>query len=394
MNSQQKTIFISTGEVSGDLQGSLLIKALKQQAETSDLPLEIVALGGSRMAKAGAELLGDTTSIGSVGILESLPYVLPTLQIQRKAKKYLQENPPDLVVLIDYLGPNLGIGSYVRRHFPSVPIVYYIAPQEWVWSLSPRNTERIAEITDFLLAIFPGEARYFESKGIKVSWVGHPLIDRMISSPKREEARAALSISSDEVAIALLPASRYQEIKYVLPVMFQAAREIQAKIPQARFLVSLSLEVYRDAIEKAIRDYDLRAMLIFDRSQEVLAAADLAITKSGTVNLEIALLEVPQVVIYRVNPITAWIARHLLKFSIPFMSPTNLVQMKEIVPELLQEEANPENIVAEALNLLNTAQREKTIVDYREMRQALGEEGVCDRAAKEILQILFYKDKR
>lgn len=393
LNSQRKTIFISTGEVSGDLQGSLLINALKQQAEISGLALEIVALGGSRMAKAGATLLGDTASIGSVGILESLPYVLPTLHIQRSAKKYLKDNPPDLVVLIDYLGPNLGIGNYVRRHFPSVPVVYYIAPQEWVWSVSPRNTERIAQITDLLLAIFPEEARYFESKGVNVRWVGHPLIDRMISSPKREEARAALGISSDEVAIALLPASRYQEIKYVLPVMFRAAREIQAKIPQVRFWVPLSLEVYRDAIEKAIQDYGLRATLIADRTREVLAAADLAITKSGTVNLEIALLEIPQVVIYRVNSLTAWIARNILNFSIPFMSPANLVLMKTIVPELLQEKAKPEQIVEEVMNLLNYPQRSKILADYREMRQALGEVGACDRAAREILKMLLLQKK-
>lgn len=374
--------------MSGDLQGGLLIDALKRQAQILGLELEIVALGGSRMAAAGATLLGDTAGIGSVGILESLPYVWPTLQIQRRAKQYLQQNPPDLVVLIDYMGPNIGIGSYVRQHFPLVPIAYYIAPQEWVWSPSPRNTDRIVKMTDLLLAIFPEEARYFQNKGAKVSWVGHPLIDRMISSPKREEARAALGIALDEVAIALLPASRHQEIKYVLPVMFQAAQQIQAKIPDVKFWIPLSLEAYRDSIEKAIQNYGLRATLVADKVQEVLAAADLAITKSGTVNLEIALLEIPQVVIYRVNHITAWIATNLLKFSIPFMSPPNLVQMKSIVPELLQEEANPENIVREAMNLLNPDRRKQTLADYRQMRQALGEVGVCDRAAKEILQML------
>ncbi|MBD2185178.1 lipid-A-disaccharide synthase [Aerosakkonema funiforme] len=388
MKSQRKTLFISTGEVSGDLQGGLLIDALKRQAQKSGMELEIVALGGSRMAQAGARLLGNTTAIGSVGILESLPYIWPTLEIQRRAKEYLQKNPPDLVVSIDYMGPNLAIGSYVRRHFPKVPIVYYIAPQEWVWSPSLRNTVQIARMTDLLLAIFPEEARYFQKHGVKVNWVGHPLLDRMQNFPSREEARATLGISADEVAIALLPASRSQEIKYVLPIIFQAAQQIQQKIPEVKFWIPLSLEVYRDAIQKAIAAYGLRATLISEKTQEVLAAADLAITKSGTVNLEIALLEVPQVVIYRVSPITAWLARHLLKFSIPFMSPPNLVQMKSIVPELLQEEASPENIVREAMNLLNPDIRSQTLAEYRQMRQALGELGVCDRAAKAILEML------
>lgn len=190
------TIFISTGEVSGDLQGALLIEGLHRQASCTHVKLEIVALGGERMAAAGATLLGNTMGIGSVGTLESLPYVLPTLKIQRRAKQYLQLHPPDLVVLIDYPGPNLAIGSYIRRQMPKVPIVYYIAPQMWVWWSNQRDTARIVEMTDKLLAIFPGEARYFQAQGANVSWVGHPLVDRMQNAPSREAARVSLGIST------------------------------------------------------------------------------------------------------------------------------------------------------------------------------------------------------
>jgi lipid-A-disaccharide synthase len=387
--SAPRRIFISTGEVSGDLQGALLIDALKRQAKATGLELEIVALGGSRMAASGAILLGDTTGIGSVGILEALPYVLPTLQIQRRAKQYLQQHPPDLVVLIDYMRPNLTIGGYVRRQLPSVPVVYYISPQQWVWSLGLRDTEKIVEITDRLLAIFPEEARYFKERGASVSWVGHPLVDRIQGFPNREKARAALGIEPSQVAIALIPASRRQELKYLLPVIFQAAQQIQAQLPQVHFWIPLSLETYRRQIEQAIQDYGLRATLIADQTPEVLAAADLAITKSGTVNLELALLDVPQVVTYRVSPMTIWIARTFLKVSIPFVSPPNLVDMKPIVPELLQEQATPENLVREALELLlNPQRRQQTLAGYEEMRRSLGEVGVCDRAAGEILQLL------
>lgn len=382
-------IFISTGEVSGDLQGALLIEALKRQAVCTGLELEIVALGGDRMASAGATLLGNTISIGSVGSLEALPFVLPTLKIQRRAKQYLQQHPPDLVVLIDYAGPNLSIGSYIQRQMPQVPVVYYIAPQMWVWWPNQRDTARIVEITDKLLAIFPEEARYFQNKGAKVSWVGHPLVDRMQNAPSREEARAALGIPPEQIAIALLPASRRQELKYLLPVIFEAAIAIQTKLTQVHFWIPLSLEIYRQPIEEATARYGLKATLLSEKTQEAIAAADLAITKSGTVNLEIALLNVPQVVIYRVSPITAWIVRTFLKFSIPYMSPPNLVEMKPIVPELLQEQATPENIVQAALELLlNPSRRQQTLADYQEMRRSLGEVGVCDRAAQEILQLL------
>ena len=430
----KKTIFISTGEVSGDLQGAMLIDALKQQAKQQGIDLNIVALGGGKMARAGATLLGNTTGIGSVGLLESLPFLLPTLTIQRRAKQYLKHNPPDLVVLIDYMGPNLGIGKFIQRQLPQVPVVYYIAPQEWVWSLSPRDTSTIVEMTNKLLAIFPEEARYFEEKGASVHWVGHPLVDRIQSYPSREQARAALGIKPDQTAIALLPASRHQEIKYMMPIIFSAAQQLQAKLLEREcrgaggdkstvncrggfshsdklvtdnlstkpaliqkskisqypiFWIPLSHKAYRQPIEKAIKDYGLQATLVTEKTEHVLAAADLAITKSGTVNLELALLNVPQVVFYRVSPLTYWIARTFLNFSIPFMSPPNLVVMRSIVPELLQDNATPENLVREAMELLfNPQKRQQTLTNYQQMRQLLGEVGVCDRAALAILQLV------
>lgn len=396
----QKTIFISTGEVSGDLQGAMLIEALKRQASHQGLDLNIVALGGEKMGLSGAKLLGNTTGIGSVGLLESLPFVLPTLTIQYRTKQYLQQNPPDLVVLIDYMGPNIGIGQFLERQLPQVPVIYYIAPQEWVWSLSHRNTDRIVQMTDKLLAIFPEEARYFEKKGASVYWVGHPLIDRIQSYPSREQARIALGIKPNQTAIALLPASRHQEIKYMMPILFAAAQQLQEKLlgeagvertnhEEPIFWIPLSHPAYRQPIEAAIQDYQLRAILVTDQRQEALAAADLAITKSGTVNLELALLNVPQVVFYRVSPLTYWIGRRLLNFSIRFMSPPNLVVMRPIVPELLQEEATPQHLVREAMELLfNPQKRQETLTNYQQMRELLGEVGVCDRAALAILALL------
>ncbi|MFM6001623.1 MAG: lipid-A-disaccharide synthase [Dolichospermum sp.] len=379
-------IFISTGEVSGDLQGSLLIAALQRQAVAAGLTLEIVALGGEKMAQAGAKILGDTSGIGSMGLIESLPYVIPTLRVQRSAIAYLKENPPDLVVLIDYMGPNLGIGTYMKENLPDIPVAYYIAPQEWVWSMSFQNTNRIVGFTDKLLAIFPEEARYYQQNGANVCWVGHPLIDRMANAPSREIARDKLGIKDQEITIALLPASRDQELKYLLPVIFAAAKNIQSHLPNVHFWIPLSLETFRNKITAAIKDYGLKATLVLDKQREVFAAADFAITKSGTVNLELALLNVPQVVVYRLNPLTAWIARHILKGSIPFASPVNLVVMREIVPEFLQEKATTENITQAAMELLlNSQKRQKTLTDYQEMRYSLGELGVCDRTAKEIL---------
>jgi lipid-A-disaccharide synthase len=381
-------IFISTGEVSGDLQGSLLITALKNQAASSGLELEIVALGGEKMAAAGATLIGNTTSIGSIGLLESLPFVLPTLKIQRQAIAFLEENPPDLVVFIDYMGGNIPMGKYIRRNMPDVPTVYYIAPQVWVTSIGEKDTEQLIKISDKVLAIFPEEARYFQNKGADATWVGHPLVDRMQSFPSREAARAELGIADDVTCIALLPASRSQEIKHLIPVMFEAAREIQTKLPDVHFWIPLSLEIYREEIEKQVHKYQLRATVVSSQQKEVLAAADLAIAKSGTVNLELGLLNIPQVVLYRLNPFTYWVGKNILKVKISYASPPNLLVMREIVPEFIQETATSENIVKAAMEfLLNEQRQQKMQADYQEMQQFVGEIGVCDRAAKEILKL-------
>lgn len=401
-------VFISTGEVSGDLQGALLVTALRQQAVARGGKIEILAMGGERMAQAGVTLLANTSAIGSVGILESLPFVLPTIRTQRRVLAALKAAPPDVVVLIDYLGPNLGMGRAIRQHFPKVPIAYYIAPQEWVWSLGDSNTNAIIDFTDRLLAVFPEEARYYERKGANVTWVGHPLLDRLADFPSRTAARAELGITDDRPLIALLPASRPQEVRYLLPVMFAAAQQVQSTLTQAQahppsllaplssslppeqplFWIPLSLEQYRPAITAAIAQYGLRATVRSGQTETILAAADLAITKSGTVNLELALLGVPQVVLYRVSPVTAWVARHLLRFSIPFMSPPNLVEMKPIVPEFLQDQATPDAIAAASLDLLlNPERRQQMQADYRQMRAALGEVGVCDRVAQAILEL-------
>jgi lipid-A-disaccharide synthase len=169
--------------------------------------------GGSRMGHAGAKLLGNTTAIGSVGVLEAVPYILPTLRLQKQAQLALDETPPDLAVLIDYMNPNLKVGRYLREQLPQVPVVYYIAPQQWVWAFSKKDTEQIVANSDRMVAIFQAEADYFRSFGADVTWVGHPLVDRYPTPPNRQAARQILGLEPDGPIITLLPASRRQEIR-------------------------------------------------------------------------------------------------------------------------------------------------------------------------------------
>jgi lipid-A-disaccharide synthase len=384
-------LLISTGEVSGDLQGGLLVAALRRQARLRGVDLEIVALGGERMERAGATLLANTAPMGAIGLWEALPLVLPTLLLQRRLRHWLRQHPLDGLVLIDYMGANITLGSRIRREQPAVPITYYIAPQEWAFRLGEGGTTRLIAFTDRILAIFPEEARFYASRGADVTWVGHPLVDTLAPAPPRAEARTALGLEPAAPVLLLLPASRHQELHYLLPPLAAAARELQQRLPALQVLVPAAQQSFEPQLAAALAAQGLQASVIpaaeADARRDLLcAAADLALTKSGTVNLELALRGVPQVVGYRVSGVTAFVARHLLHFNVPHISPVNLVLGERLVPELLQHDLSADRIVAAAWPLLQpSAERDAMLAGYDRLRLSLGEPGVTDRAAVAIL---------
>ncbi len=383
-------IFISTGEVSGDWHGALLIQGLRTYADSKGIELEISGLGGDRMAEAGAIMLGNTVGIGSIGLLEALPFVIPTIKLQWEVKQKLKKSPPDIVILIDYVTPNTAIGEFCQRYL-KVPIVYYIAPQApgWVWSMGDRGTNKIVSFTDKILAIFPQEEEFYKQKGGKVTMVGHPMVDVMDQVPDRATARAKLGIPESDLVVGLLPASRSQELKYLMPVILESALKIQTRLPHVKFWLPLSLDRYRLKLEELFAKSNIPVTIISGQSQLLMRAADLVLSKSGTVNLEAALLNTPQVVVYKVSKVTAWLALNILKFSIPFMSPPNLVNMQAIVPEFLQTNATSDRVSAACLNiLLNESVREQTLKDYAIMRERLNGKGAMTRIVKEIFDLI------
>jgi lipid-A-disaccharide synthase len=390
MKAMTKTfrLLISTGEVSGDLQGSLLIQALHTAASKRGWCLKIDALGGPRMQKSGATLLADTTSLGAIGLIESLPYIKSVLTLQRQLKQHLKISPPDLTLLIDYPGSNVPLAKYLKQRY-CCPIIYYIAPQEYVWAFSKGTTRKIVDFTDQILAIFPQEAKYYTEHGAAVEWIGHPLVDAMAQLPTRTQAREQLGIPAQQKAIALLPASRTQELRYILPVLAEAAQHIQTQLSDAHFWIPVALPQFREPIQAAISQFRLRATLS-DHPQLVLAAADLSIGKSGTANLEAALLDIPQIVTYRIRPFNGWLYRNLLRFQVPYISPVNLVQNAAVVPELVQEAATPQAITQLALELLQpSTARTQMLQQYQQLRTNLGTPGAVARGAEIILNHLL-----
>jgi len=384
-------VLISTGEVSGDLQGGLLVEALYRQAALRGLSLEVMALGGQRMQAAGAELLADTAPMGAIGLWEALPLVLPTLKLQAQVNRVLNQRPPDAVVLIDYMGANVRLGKRLRRDLPQVPITYYIAPQEWAWRMNDGGTSSLLAFTDRILAIFPDEASFYAAHGAAVTWVGHPLLDLASRRPDRHGACRQLGLDPDGRLLLLLPASRPQELRYLMPVLAKVAAALQARDPSLSVIVPAGLQRFEQPLADALVQAGVRGRVIAADEADALkpalfAAADLALGKSGTVNLELALQGVPQVVGYRVSRLTAWVAKNLLRFRVDHISPVNLLLKERLVPELLQDDFTMEGFLKQAVPLLeNSQERDQMLDGYRRLRETLGTPGVTDRAAVAIL---------
>ncbi len=387
-------LLISTGEVSGDLQGSLLIKALKNNAEKRKIELDIIALGGERMREAGAKLISNTSSIGAIGFLEALPYVLPTLNAQSKIDNYLSTSPPDAVVLIDYMGPNIRLGLKVKKKFPNIPIIYYIAPQEWAWRLGDSGTTDLISFTDKILAIFEEEANFYSNKGGNVKFVGHPMLDFYRNIPTREDSFKKLGLTSDKKLLLIIPASRKQEIKYILPTLLKVARLLQDKDPSITVLIPSGLKEFDEILNNSLNEYGVSGRIIFSNEVDnikpfLFSAAHLALAKSGTINMELALNLVPQIVGYKVSKVTAFFARYILRFNVKYISPVNLLLNKMLISEFIQEDFKAEKIFNAASKILeDNATKEDIIHGYQRLKDKLGKPGVTDRASKDILDLL------
>jgi len=390
-----KKIFISTGEVSGDLHGSLLSKALFDEAEKKSLNLEICGLGGERMKKEGVKILQDTTSISAIGIWEALPLILPTIRIQRRFYKLLKKYPPDCLILIDYMGPNINIGTKLKRSRNNIPIYYYIAPQEWAWRVGNNSTTNLINFSDKIFAIFKQEANFYRKRGGNVFWVGHPMIDLTKKLPSKKFSRTILKLRENQNILLLMPASRPQELKYILPTFLKTAKKLQLRHPSLVVYIPSCRRVFDEKFREGLEKYEIKGKVISQQDDSELlpyiySLAKLALCKSGTVNMELALYGIPQIIGYRVSKVTAFIAKRILNFKVRFISPVNLLMKRFIIPEFVQKNFNEKKIYYKACRLLDlTSEKAKIKKGYALLKKELGEEGVVDRAAKEIINSII-----
>ncbi|MDC3019531.1 lipid-A-disaccharide synthase [Prochlorococcus sp. AH-736-E15] len=391
----KKKIFISTGEVSGDLHGSLLSKALFDQAKEKSLDLEICGLGGERMKKEGVKILQDTTSISAIGIWEALPLIIPTIRIQKRFYKLLKKYPPDCLILIDYMGPNIKIGTKLKKSKTKIPIFYYIAPQEWAWRIGNNTTTNLINFSDKIFAIFKKEAAFYKKRGGNVLWVGHPMIDLTKKLPLKKDARTILRLRPDQNILLLMPASRPQELKYVLPTFMLVAKKLQQKYPSLIVYILSCRKVFDERFKKALGKYKVKGQVISQKDNArlkpyIYSLTKIALCKSGTVNMELALYGIPQIVGYRVSRVTAFIAKKILNFKVKFISPVNLLVNRLIIPEFVQRDFDEKKIFYKSCKMLEgKAEKIKIKKGYAFLKKELGEEGVVQRAAKEIIDSII-----
>ncbi|MDC2991161.1 lipid-A-disaccharide synthase [Prochlorococcus sp. AH-736-F23] len=390
-----KKIFISTGEVSGDLHGSLLSKALFDEAKKKSIELDICGLGGERMKKEGVRVLQDTTSISAIGIWEALPLILPTIIIQKRFYKLLKKYPPDCLILIDYMGPNIKIGIKLKRSKTKIPIFYYIAPQEWAWRVGNNTTTNLIHFSDKIFAIFKKEAAFYQKRGGNVLWVGHPMLDLTKKLPLKKDARTILKLSPKQNILLIMPASRPQELRYLLPTFMRVARKLQQKYPSLVVYIPSCRKVFDDRFKKAFRKYQVKGEVISYKDNAELkpyiySLTKIALCKSGTVNMELALHGIPQIVGYRVSRVTAFIAKKILNFKVRFISPVNLLVNKSIIPEFVQTNFDEKKIFYKSCRILEgSSEKTKIKKGYAFLKKELGEEGVVQRTAKEIIQSII-----
>ncbi len=357
-------IFLSAGEPSGDLHGGPVVTALRARFAG----VAIDALGGPRIAAAGATIRHPMERYTVLGFVEVLSKVPAHLRLLRSLERDFRAGRYDLTLLIDYPGFHVRVAEAARRH--GVKVLYYIAPQLWAWR--PQRARRLAAAVDRLAVVLPFEPAFFARHGIQAEYVGHPLLDRP-APPGRVGAREALGIGDAERVLGLFPGSRPQEVARLWGRFREAGRALLAAHHCDRVIVAGTAEgKYPDAEGFTVHR---------GPAAGVFAAADAALAKSGTTTLEAALADVPMVVAYRAHALTAWVARRLI--TVPWISLVNLVAEAPVVPELVQSAVTPESLIAAVRPLLDRggaaarAQRD----GLRLVRERLGGGGAAERVA-------------
>ncbi len=375
-------IGIVAGESSGDLLGAGLIRAIK--ARVPEARFEGVA--GPLMQAAGCEALYPAEALAVMGFTEVLSHLPRLLKVRRGLKRHFIAHPPDAFIGIDSPAFNLGLEHSLRRH--GIPTVHYVSPSIWAWG--PERVFKVGAAVDRVLALLPFEPSLYEKHGFKSVFVGHPLADVIPDHPDRHALREQLHLQQDCRIVALLPGSRRSEIKSLGRIFLDTAAWLYAQDPKLGFVIPAATPAINQLLKQQIRSFqpDLPVTLVEGHAHAVLGAADAALIASGTAALEAMLFKLPMVVAYKLSGLSYLYVRAVKRLDIPYVSLPNLLAGRELVPEFLQSDAEPEAMGATLLALLDDAKlRDRQIRGLMELRGVL-RRGADDRAAAAVLDLI------
>jgi len=377
-------VFVIAGESSGDLHGSNLIHALKSRLPQA----KFVGIGGPKMEEAGLELLFPSSELAVVGVVEVIGHIRPILKAFGRTTAWLRKGKPDLLILIDYPEFNLQVAGRAKKL--GIPIFYYISPQVWAWRQG--RVKKLRRLVDRMAVILPFEETFFRSRGMEVSFVGHPLLDVVKSEVSKTEFCRKAGLNPERPVVGLVPGSRKSEVSRLFPVMAEAAERIFQDRQDIQFVVPLApsldpgiLESFNHQITKSPNHQIIR--VVKGQTYDAIAASDLILAASGTVTLEAAILETPMVVTYKVSPVTYFLGKCLVR--VPFASLVNLIAGRRVVTEIIQQDVTPGRLSQEALSLLRDhAGRENMIKELKEVKNALGGSGAAEKAADLAMELI------
>jgi lipid-A-disaccharide synthase len=365
-------LFFIAGEASGDLHASNLAAAIKRKLPS----IEIKGWGGDLMESEGVSITTHYRELAFMGFWEVLKNIRTIYKNLSRCKEEILQFKPDALVLIDYPGFNLRIAQWAKEN--NIPVYYYIAPQIWAWK--ENRVKRIKRDVKALFAVLPFEQEFYLKKGMAVNFVGHPLLDEVKKRNRMSENdfRSKFGLSEKPI-VALLPGSRKQEVKRMLSVMLK----IQNYFPNYQFIIAGAPSLPESFYKELIGNSDTK--LLFGVTYDILQSSEASLVTSGTATLEAALLDCPQVVCYKANPLSYLIAKRLVK--IKFISLVNLLLNREAVRELIQGDWNLKAATDELTAILPSGHKHELVKSaYAELRESLGNGGASDRTAELILQ--------
>jgi lipid-A-disaccharide synthase len=374
-----RRVVIVAGEASGDVHGANLVKAMRQR----DPSIRFAGVGGARMEEAGVHILIPAGEMAVVGMSEVLPRLRTIAKAHRILKSLLRDDRPDLLILIDYPGFNLHLAKIARAS--KVPVLYYISPQVWAWRTG--RVRKIAKRVNQMAVILPFEEPFYSARGVTVKYVGHPLMDHLPSNGEAAQLKSRLDRDGAKPVLGILPGSRREEVRNLLPIMVRAADILKGKCPRMQCLLPLAPTLTAEFVESCLGSPSVPVQLIEANACTVLEACDAALVTSGTATLETAIMGVPMVIVYRVSPFSYWMGKRLVK--VPHIGLVNLVAGEQVVSELIQGDATPEKLAREVMTILEDAEiRAAMIGNLRAVTEKLGKGGAAERTASLALEMM------